>query len=65
MSNCVFLSQCSVFFPKVYKRYCHLLNAVRPFVLQGKVEETFNAVTVTVRSLGFLEMGGNKTRPPC
>jgi error-prone DNA polymerase len=51
----------AVFFPKVYKKYCHLLNAVRPFVLQGKVEETFNAVAVTVRRLGFLEMG--KTKP--
>jgi DNA polymerase III alpha subunit len=55
----------AVFFPKTYQRYCHLLNGARPYVLQGKLEETFNAVAITVSRVGFLERGKNKTRPPC
>jgi error-prone DNA polymerase len=44
----------TVFFPKVYNRYCHMLNAERPYVLKGKVEEDFGAVNMTVRWVGFL-----------
>ncbi len=47
----------AVFFPKVYHRWCHMLNATRPYILKGKVEETFNAVTVTVSGVGFLDSG--------
>ncbi|MDQ1334972.1 MAG: polymerase subunit alpha [Thermodesulfobacteriota bacterium] len=47
----------AVFFPKVYHRYCHMLNAARPYILKGKVEETFKAVTVTVSWIGFLDRG--------
>jgi error-prone DNA polymerase len=50
----------AVFFPKVYHRWCHMLNATRPYILKGKVEETFNAVTVTVGEVGFLDRGGTK-----
>ena len=38
----------TVFFPKVYNRYCHMLNGARPYILKGKVEEDFGAVNVTV-----------------
>ncbi|MCF8145442.1 MAG: DNA polymerase III subunit alpha [Deltaproteobacteria bacterium] len=55
----------AVFFPKVYHRYCHMLNAARPYILKGKVEETFNTVTITVSAVGLLNRGQNKTRPPC
>ena len=51
----------AVFFPGSYKKYCHLLNADRPFVLRGKVEETFNTVTLSVRRAGFLDRA--KTKP--
>jgi DNA polymerase III alpha subunit len=44
----------TVLFPKVYNRYCHMLNAERPYVLKGKVEETFSAITLTVNWIGFL-----------
>ena len=45
----------AVFFPKVYHRCCHLLNAQRPYVLKGKVENDFGAVTLTVYRMAFLD----------
>jgi len=44
----------TVFFPKVYNRFCHMLNEMRPYLLKGKVEEDFTAVTLTVHSIEFL-----------
>ncbi|MGD9974141.1 MAG: DNA polymerase III subunit alpha [Desulfatirhabdiaceae bacterium] len=38
----------TVFFPKVYDRFCHLLNEHQPYRLSGKVAEKWGAVTVTV-----------------
>lgn len=35
-------------FPKVYNRFCHMLNEMRPYLLKCKVEQDFNAVTLTV-----------------
>ena len=45
----------TVFFPKVYNRFCHMLNAARPYILKGKVEKDFGAVNVTVNWIGFLD----------
>ena len=45
----------TVLFPKVYDRYCHMLNKTRPYILKGKVEETFGAVNLRVDWLGFLD----------
>jgi len=45
----------AVFFPKVYHRFCHMLNATGPYILKGKVEETFNTVNITVNRVGFLD----------
>ena len=45
----------TVLFPKVYNRYCHLLNASRPYILKGKVEEDFGSINVNVSWLGFLD----------
>jgi error-prone DNA polymerase len=50
----------AVFFPKVYHRCCHMLNTARPYILKGKVEETFNAVTITVSGVAFLDRGRTK-----
>ncbi|MCG2774655.1 MAG: DNA polymerase III subunit alpha [Desulfobacterales bacterium] len=44
----------TVLFPKIYHRYCHMLNATRPYILKGKVEENFGAITMTVHWIGFL-----------
>ncbi len=38
----------TVFFPRVYDRFCHLLDRSRPYLLTGVVQEDFGAVTLTV-----------------
>jgi len=38
----------TTFFPQVYERYAHLLNAQRPYRLSGLVESDYGAVTLTV-----------------
>ena len=45
----------TVFFPKPYKKYCHMLNATRPYILKGRVKESFGAITLTVDRIGFLD----------
>jgi error-prone DNA polymerase len=44
----------TVFFPKVYNRFCHLLNAARPYVIKGRVEKDFGSVNINVNWVGFL-----------
>ena len=39
----------TTFFPKAYRRFCALPDRSRPFILFGKVEEDFGAVTLTVK----------------
>ncbi len=43
----------TVFFPKTYSRFCHMLDAFRPFILKGQVQESFGAVTLTVEEMAF------------
>ena len=38
----------TTFFPDTYERFCHLLDWGRPYLLSGKVEENWGAVTLTV-----------------
>jgi DNA polymerase III alpha subunit len=45
----------TVFFPKVYHQFCHMLNEMRPYILKGKVEEDFGSITMTVNWIGFLD----------
>jgi len=45
----------TVLFPKVYHQCCHMLNATRPYILKGKVEEAFGAITLTVHGIDFLD----------
>jgi DNA polymerase III alpha subunit len=45
----------TVFFPKMYNRFCHMLNEMRPYILKGKVEEDFGSITLTVTWIGFLD----------
>ncbi len=44
----------TTFFPRTYARFCHILNRARPYVLAGKVEEDFGAVTLTVDTVRLL-----------
>ena len=50
----------AVLFPAVYDRYCHLLHPDRGYILKGKVEETFGAVSLTIHWVGFLDRFGKK-----
>jgi error-prone DNA polymerase len=52
----------TVFFPKAYNRFCHMLNAARPYILKGRVEEAFGALTLNVEDLRFLDAHG-RARP--
>ena len=45
-------------FPEVYARFCHMLSHRRPYVLRGKVEEDFGAITLTVDDVRFLDRRG-------
>ncbi len=38
----------TVFFPRAYARFCHLLDTGSPYRIAGKVEEDWGAVTLTV-----------------
>ncbi len=45
----------TVFFPKIYNNYCHMLNAARPYILKGKADMDFGSINVNVQWLGFLD----------
>jgi DNA polymerase-3 subunit alpha/error-prone DNA polymerase len=38
----------TTFFPRAYDRFCHLIDHGRPYLLKGKVEQNWGAVTLTV-----------------
>ncbi len=42
-------------FPVTYRRFCSILSHERPYVLRGKVEEDFGAITMTVSHVRFLD----------
>jgi len=45
----------TTFFPKAYGRFCAILDKNRPFILYGKVEEDFGAVTLTVERVDCIQ----------
>ncbi|MBW2248037.1 MAG: hypothetical protein JRF62_12810, partial [Deltaproteobacteria bacterium] len=45
----------TTFFPKAYGRFCAILDKSRPFMLSGKVEEDFGAVTLTVERVDCIQ----------
>jgi DNA polymerase III alpha subunit len=44
----------TVFFPEAYARFCHMISYVRPYILTGKIEEEYDAVTMQVETLKML-----------
>jgi error-prone DNA polymerase len=52
----------TTFFPRPYARFCRMLNAARPYLLRGRVEEDFGAVTLTVEEVGFLDRAASISR---
>src|SRR5262245_55498561 len=45
----------TTFFPQAYARFCGMLTTARPYVLKGRIEEEFGAVTMTVEDAAFLD----------
>ena len=46
----------TTFFPDVYRRFCHRLDRGRPYLLAGRVEQDWGAVTLTVSAVQPLEL---------
>jgi DNA polymerase-3 subunit alpha/error-prone DNA polymerase len=40
----------TTFFPKTYRRFCHMIDRNRPYLLSGRVEQNWGALTLTVAS---------------
>ena len=38
----------TTFFPQAYRRFCHMIDRNRPYLLTGKVEADWGAITLTV-----------------
>ena len=47
----------ATFFPEPYRRFCSMLDRTRPFILTGKVEEDFGAITLTVSHVEAVAFG--------
>ena len=45
----------TTFFPRAYERFCRILTTTKPFILAGKVEEDYSAITLTVEEARWLE----------
>jgi DNA polymerase-3 subunit alpha/error-prone DNA polymerase len=52
----------ATFFPETYHRCCHLLDRERPYLLFGKVEADWGAVTLTVARVSALRMPAETDR---
>jgi DNA polymerase-3 subunit alpha/error-prone DNA polymerase len=44
----------TTFFPEPYRRFCHMLDRNRPYLLTGKVESNWTAVTLTVQRVAAI-----------
>jgi error-prone DNA polymerase len=47
----------TTFFPAVYRRFCHMLDRRRPYLLSGTVDENWGAVTLTVDGVETVKAG--------
>ena len=52
----------TTFFPRAYKRFRHIVGYSRPYVLQGRVEEDYGAISLTTENvqLGVCQRTPNK-----
>ena len=51
----------TTFFPEAYRRFCHTIDRNRPYLLAGKVEANWGAVTLTVDHAQMIRRRG---KPP-
>jgi DNA polymerase III alpha subunit len=52
----------TTFFPRAYRRFCYMLDRSRPFILTGKVEEDFGALTMSVDKVDTIAVWGANGR---
>ncbi len=54
----------TTFFPEAYRRFCHLLDRERPYLLAGRVEQDWGAATLTVETASALPVptGAHRSR---
>jgi DNA polymerase-3 subunit alpha/error-prone DNA polymerase len=38
----------TTFFPETYRRFCHIIDRQRPYLLTGRIEEDWGVMTMTV-----------------
>ena len=38
----------TTWFPEAYRRFCHMVDRGRPYLLSGRVEQDWGALTLTV-----------------
>jgi error-prone DNA polymerase len=50
----------TAFFPDAYRRFCHLIDRNRPYLLAGKVEANWGAVTLTVDRVQVIKLKKKK-----
>ena len=53
------LMECT-FFPETYRRFCHMLDHQRPYIIEGKVEEDYGAFTITVDAVSRIDVGQDR-----
>ena len=56
------LLECT-FFPEPYRRFCHMLDHQRPYIIEGKVEEDYGAFTITVEAVDRIDFKATGSRP--
>ncbi len=44
----------ATFFPEAFRRFCHIIDRGHPYILFGKVEENWGAVTLTVEKVSAI-----------
>ena len=52
----------TTFFPRAYERFSRMLGYHRPYLLRGRVEEDFGAISLTVEDIACLEKAGGTTQ---
>ena len=45
----------TTFFPQAYRRFCHMIDRNRPYLLTGKVEADWGATTLTVNKVEIIQ----------
>jgi len=54
----------TTFFPETYRRFCHMIDRGRPYLLTGRVEADWGAVTLTVDSAAAVTSPVRRNNPP-